>query len=197
MVVLIAIMSAVNTGREERASAAAADLLAVMGGEISSVPLPGVQGPFFPSDEARQRAIVDAAQKVLAAHPGTGAAQLAALALGDAHSKLRAWDPAKAAYEQFLKAAPQNDSLRFGALEGLAIAEEAKGNVDAAVAAYDRLGREVPAFGDRADLERARLLALAGKTADAKAILAAFGDRHKDSLLTAEASERLNRLGGK
>src|SRR5512134_798403 len=67
-VVAIAILSAVNTGREERAGAAAADLLATMGGEISTVPLPGLPGPFFPSDEARQRAVVAAAEKVLAAH---------------------------------------------------------------------------------------------------------------------------------
>src|SRR6266540_464489 len=136
-VLLLAILQATNTAREERAGAAAADLLATMAGEISSVPLPGVQGPFFPTDEARQRAVVDGAEKVLAAHGGTGAAQLAALALGDAH-----------------------------------------------------------AFADRADLERARVLARAGKAADAKELLATFGARHKESLLTAEASERLARLGG-
>jgi tetratricopeptide (TPR) repeat protein len=197
VVVLIAILQAVNSGREERAGAAAADLLATMSGEISAVPLPGLPGPFFPTDEARQRAVVDAAQKVLAGHPGTGAARVAALALGDAQYRLKAFDDAKAAYERFLADAPKDDSLRFGALEGIALAEEAKGNLDAAVAAYGRLGQEVPAFSDRADLERARLLARAGKTAEAKVILAAFGEQHKESLLTADASERLARLGGK
>lgn len=196
-VVLLAVMSAVTAGREERAGAAAADLLATMSGEISAVPLPGLPGPFFPSDEARQRAVVDAANKVAAAHPGTGAARVALLALGDAHYRLKAWDDAKAAYERFLAAAPKDDSLRFGALEGIALAEEAKGSLDAAAAAYERLGKEVPAFADRADLERARVLARAGKTADAKAILASFGEQHKESLLTADASERLARLGGK
>ncbi len=196
-VLLLAILQAANASREERAGAAAADLLATMAGEISSVPLPGSQGPFFPSEEARQRAVVDAAEKVVAAHGGTGAAQLAALALGDAHAKLREWDAAKAAYEKFLAAAPKGDSLRFGALEGVGIAEEAKGNLDAAAAAYERLGREAPAFADRADLERARVLTRAGKAAEAKQLLATFGERHKTSLLTAEASERLARLGGR
>jgi hypothetical protein len=37
----------------------------------------------------------------------------------------------------------------------------------------------------------------AGKTADAKAILSTFTEQHKESLLTADASERLARLGGK
>jgi tetratricopeptide (TPR) repeat protein len=197
VVVLIAVLQAVNAGREERAGAAAAELLATISGEISSVPLPGLPGPFFPSDEARQRAVVEAAQKVIASHPGTGAARMAALALGDAHYKLRAYDDARAAYERFLAEAPKDDSLRFGALEGIALADEAKGNLDAAAADYERLGKEVPAFSDRADLERARVLARAGKTADARTILSTFGEQHKESLLTADASERLARLGGK
>ena len=196
-VVLLAILQAVNAGREERAGAASADLLATMAGEISAVPLPGLPGPFFATEQDKQRAIVDAAQKVLAAHAGTGAARMATLALGDAQLRLKNYDDAKAAYERFLADVPKDDSLRFGALEGIAIAEEAKGNLDAAVAAYDRLAREVPGFADRADLERARVLAKAGKVADAKALLAAFGERHKESLLTADASERLARLGGK
>jgi tetratricopeptide (TPR) repeat protein len=196
-VVLLAIVSAVNTGREERAGAAAADLLTTMSGEISSVPLPGLPGPFYPDEEARQRAVVAAATKVLADHGGTGAAQIAALALGDAHLRLREWDLAKGAYERFLAGAPKGDSLRFGALEGVAVAEEAKGNLEASAQAYERLGREVPAFADRADLERARVLAQAGKTDEAKALLEGFSERHKESLLTPEASERLARLGGK
>jgi tetratricopeptide (TPR) repeat protein len=194
-VVLLAILSAVNTGREERAGAAAADLLATVGGEISSVPLPGLPGPVFPTEEARQRAVVEAARKVLAAHEGTGAARLAALALGDAHLRLREWEEARAAYERFLAAAPKDDSLRFGALEGIALVEEGKGNLDAAAQAYERLGREAPAFADRADLERARVLAQAGKLDEARKILEGFSERHKQSLLVPEASERLARLG--
>ena len=197
VVVVIAVLQAVNTGREERAGAAAADLIATMSGEISAVPLPGLPGPFFPSDEARQRAVVDAAQKVIAGHAGTGAARMAALALGDAQYRLKAYDDAKAAYEKFLADAPREDSLRFGALEGIALAEEAKGTLDAAAAAYERLGREVPSFSGRADLERARVLVKAGKATEAKAILSAFGEQHKESLLTADASERLARLGVK
>jgi tetratricopeptide (TPR) repeat protein len=196
VVVLIAVLSAVNAGREERAGAAAGDLLATMAGDVSPVPIPGLPGPFFPSEEARQRAVVAAAEKVVADHGGTGAARLALLALGDARAKLREWDDARSAYERFLAEAPKDDSLRFGALEGLALADEAKGNLEQAAQGYERLGREAPAFADRADLERARLLARAGKTGEAKALLAGFADRHKDSLLVPEASERLARLGG-
>ncbi len=196
LLAVVAIVAALQSRRNERAGAAASDLLTAMGGEISAVPLPGLPGPFYPSEEARQRAVVAAADRVLADHAGTPAARLAALAKGDASLRLREWDPAKAAYERFLADAPQDDSLRFGALEGIALSEEGKGNLDAAAQAYDRLAREAPAFADRADLERARVLAQAGKTTEAKDLLAAFSERHKESQLTAEASERLSRLGG-
>ena len=196
-VVVLAILSAVQERRAERAGAAASDLLQAMGGEISSVPLPGFPGPFYPSEEARQKAVAAAAERVLSQHPGTAAADLAALADGDARLRLREWDAAKAAYERFLAQAPRGDSLRFGALEGLALAEEGKGNLDAAAQAYERMAREAPAFADRADLERALVLARAGKTQDAKEILSSFPGRHKDSQLTVEASQQLARLGGK
>lgn len=195
--ILLVILSAIQERRADDAGAAASDLLQAMGGEISSVPLPGFPGPFYPSEEARQKAVAAAADRVLAEHPGTGAAGLAALAKGDAHLRLREWDLAKAAYERFLAQASKDDSLRFGALEGLALAEEGKGNLEAAAAVYERMAREAPAFSDRADLERARLLARAGNAAQAKEILAAFGEHHKDSQLTPEASQRLARLGGK
>ncbi len=175
---------------------AASELLAAMGGEISSVPLPGLPGPFYPTEEAKQRAVVTAAEQVMGEHGGTPAAALAALAAGDAHLRLKEWDAAKAAYERFLSGAAKGDSLRFGALEGLGLAEEGKGNLDGAAQAYGRLGREVPSFADRADLDRARVLVAAGKTAEAKDLLAKFSDAHKDSQLTAEAAERLARLGG-
>src|SRR5512138_3306593 len=196
LVVLLAIVSALRTRRDEQAGAAAADLLSVMSGEVSAVPLPGLPGPFFPTEEAKQRAIVAAADRVVADHGGTPAAALASLAAGDAHLRLKEWDAAKAAYERYLAGASKDDSLRFGALEGLGLAEEGKGNLDAAAAAYDRFAREAPAFADRADLDRARVLAAQGKTADAKGLLAGFSEKHKESQLTAEASERLARLGG-
>jgi len=197
LAIVLAVLQTIRQGREERAGQAASELLSTAAGDVSAVPLPGLPGPFFPSEDAKQRAIADAAKRVLAEHPGTGAALLAALSLGDAEVRLRAWDDAKTAYEQYLAAAPPDDSLRFGALEGIAIAEEAKGTLDAAAATYERLGREVPAFADRADLERARLLARAGKVADARALLGTFGEKHKESLLTPDATQLLARIGAK
>jgi tetratricopeptide (TPR) repeat protein len=197
LVVLLAIVFAVRQASSQKVGEAVSHVLETASGTISAVPLPGDPGPFYPTEEARQRAVVGAADAVLAEHGGSDAALLALLAKADAHLKLREWDPAKGAYERFLAEADGDDSLRFGAIEGLALVAEGQGNLDAAAEAYARLAKEVPAFADRADLERARVLALAGKTDEARTILSAFGEAHKQSLLTTQASERLSRLGGK
>jgi tetratricopeptide (TPR) repeat protein len=191
----VAVFSALQARRAQEAGAAGADLLAAMGGEISSVPLPGLPGPFYPSEVARQKAVLAAAERVLADHAGSGAGLLARLAKGDAQLRLRDWDAAAVAYEKFLGEAPKGDSLRFGALEGVALAREGKGDLEGAAQAYERMGKEAPAFADRADLERARVLASAGKTEEAKKLLVGFAGAHKDSLLAAEAATRLGRLG--
>jgi tetratricopeptide (TPR) repeat protein len=197
VMVIAAIFSTLRVQREKDAGVAASALLGVMAGRVSAVPLPGLPGPFYPDEQTRQRAILVEADRVVAAHPGTGPAALAELARGDAHFKLRAWDDAAAAYQRFLAAAPQGDSLRFSALEGLGLVAEAKGDLAGAAAAYERMGKEAPKLADRADLERARVLQAAGKTAEAKELLAAFPERHKDSALATQAADALGRLGGK
>jgi len=159
------------------------------------VPLPGVTGPFFPSDQARQKAILIEADRLLADFPASGPAKLALLAKGDAHYRLGEWDPARQAYERYLAETEVGDSLRFGALEGLAFVSEATNDLEAAAHGWERLGKEAPAFADRADLEAARVYARAGKAAEAKKLLEGFGDRHAGSFLAVEASRRLAALG--
>lgn len=198
-VVLVAAV-AYLTIRERSAAGAAALLSEVYrnaGAEISSVPLPGVPGPFYPSDAARQQAVAEAAGKVLAAYPGSSQAALAALAKGDALLRLGQFDASVAAYQLYLSTAPRTDSFRFSALEGLALVAEGKGDVAGALAGWVRLAGEVPGQADRADLERARLLAGSGKAEEARTLLASFADTHKASQLTGEAAERLAKLGGR
>lgn len=180
----------------EAAGGALAGVYRVAGADLTPVPLPGVAGPTFATDAERQRAVVDAVAKAAPALGASRAAALASLAKGDAHLRLGEWDAAASSYQAYLAGAPKEDSLRFGALEGLAVVEEAKGNADAALAAYGRLAAEAPAHSDRADLARARLLAAAGKKDEARKLLAGFAEAHKGSALAGEASERLARLGG-
>jgi tetratricopeptide (TPR) repeat protein len=195
-VVAIAVLAWMSH-RSERAGAALAAVGTAIQGEVSTVPIPGLPGPFYPTAEAKQRAVIEAAEKVRAAWGGTDAAHTATLAAADAHYALREYDAALPLYQAYAAEAGKGDSLLFGALEGIALSEEGKGNRDAAAQAYERMAREVPAQADRADLERARILADAGKANDAKAILTAFPDAHKDSPLVAEAADRLARLGGR
>jgi tetratricopeptide (TPR) repeat protein len=191
---LVVVVLVVQSSRSKSTGAAVSQLLETVGGTVSSVPLPGSPGPFFPTEEARQRAIIGAADQLLAQHSG-GAAALAALAKGDAHLRLREWDAAKAAYERYLGAAARDDSLRFGALEGLALVAEGQGNLAAAADAFARMAKEAPAFADRADLERARVLGAAGKTEEARQVLAAFPE-HKGSPLGPRPRSG-SKLGGK
>jgi tetratricopeptide (TPR) repeat protein len=196
-VVLLAAL-AVSAYRERRSAGAAAllsEVYRIAGGELSAVPLPGLPGPFFPTDAARQKAVVQAAERVLAEYPGTSQAALAALANGDAHLRLGEFDAAVAAYQGYLSTARRSDSFRFSALEGLALAAEGKGDSAGALAGWARLAAEVPGQADRADLERARLLAASGKVDEARSLLASFSDLHKSSMLTGEAAERLAKLG--
>ena len=198
-VVLVAAL-AISAWREHQSAKAAALLSEVYrtaGAEISAVPLPGVPGPFFPSDAARQKAVAAAADKLLAEAPGTSQAALGALAKGDAQLRLGEPDAAAAAYRLYLSTARRSDSFRFAALEGLALAAEAKGDLAGAIEGWVRLGTEVLAQSDRADLERARLLAASGKVEEARTLLAGFADAHKGSALTGEAADRLAKLGGR
>jgi len=194
---IVVVFAAVQAQRAEAAGSALGSLLGAAGGDISSVPLPGMTGPVYPNEEAKQRAVISKADELLAGYGQTRAAELAALVKGDAHYQLREWDQAGQAYDRYLKETPKEDPLRFGALEGLALVAEAKGDLGGAAQGYERMASEAPRFADRADLERARVLEAAGKTAEARAILAAFSDRHKESLLAPQAAQQLGRLGAR
>jgi tetratricopeptide (TPR) repeat protein len=194
-VAALAVQYAVRSSRDQAGGRLYAALAAVAG-EISAVPLPGVDRPLFRSEEERAQAVVDAAERVRTEHPGSRAAATAALAVGDAYLRLRAWDKAKAAFEAYLGAAGAGDSLRFAAHDGVARALEGKGDLAGAADAFERAGQEA-SYRDRAALERARVLARAGRAEEARKILQAFPEEHKNSPLKTEAAERLGRLGGK
>jgi tetratricopeptide (TPR) repeat protein len=194
ILVVAAVVMSVRERSAEEAGSSLGEVYRTAGAEVTSVPLPGETTQTYPTEAARQKAVIEAATRA------TGSSRqgaLAALAKGDAHLKLGEWDAAAAAYQAYLAGAPRDDAFRFGALEGLALVEEGKGNSDAALAAYARLGAEAPAFADRADLAKARLLAAGGKADEARKLLSGFAEAHKESALAGEASERLNRLGGK
>jgi hypothetical protein len=187
--------SAWQTHREEKAGAALSEAAGAIGGQVSSVPLPGQPGPFFATEVARQEAIAQATEKVRKDYPSSDAANTAALIAASARLRLGQWDAAVSGYQAFLAGTRKDDAMRSDALEGIALAEEGSGRLDAAVLAYERMAKEVPAEADRADLGRSRVLARSGKVEEARKILSGFGEAHKESALLGEAADQLSRLG--
>jgi tetratricopeptide (TPR) repeat protein len=183
--------------RDEKAGALAYEVVRVVGGEVGSSALPGRTGPVYATDAERQKAVIVEADRVLGEYPSTAAGRLALLMKADAQLKLGDADGAIASYERYLGATSSADSLRFGALEGIALALEVKGKAAEAAAAWERAGRDAPGHADRADLERARLLAASGKADEARKLLDGFEGRHKGTTLAGEAADRLARLGAK
>lgn len=200
-VVAVAAVAAVaitaSGSRAEKAGGLAFEVLRAAGGEVSAVPLPGVPGPFYATDAERQQAVIAAADHALAEYPSTAAGRLALLMKADAQLALGQLDAAVASYEKYLAETSSSSSLRFGALEGIALAKEAAGKLDEAAAAWERSAREVAAFADHADVQRARVLEAAGKVEEARKLLEGFAQAHAGSALATEAADRLARLGAK
>jgi tetratricopeptide (TPR) repeat protein len=84
-------------------------------------------------------------------------------------------------------------TVEVGALDGLARAQEGKGDLEAAAKGWEKAAA-IPFYKDRATLERARVLAKAGKTDEAKKALESIP---KESPVAGEAQARLSRLGAK
>jgi predicted negative regulator of RcsB-dependent stress response len=195
--VLMAVVLGAISWMDSRKAAAGALLYRTLDdadGQISGVPLPGVMVPIFPSVEAQYRAVLGRADELRKTYPSSEAARTAALAAAAANLHLAAWDAAIADYESYLATATPKDSLSFLAIEGIARAKEAKGDLPGALAALDRI--QTPAYADRVALERARLLARSGKPAEARKILEAFPQEFKESQLRPEADKQLAALGG-
>jgi len=165
----------------------------VASGEVSSIPLPNVDRPIYKTLQEKEQAVIEAAGKVREQGSGTRAAITAALLEAGAHLALGEWDKAIAGYQSYLSSAPADDSLRFAGLDGLARAQEGKGDLDAAAKTYEKAS-EISFFKDRAILERARALAKAGKTDEAKKALETLP---KESPLRTEAQAQLARLAAK
>jgi tetratricopeptide (TPR) repeat protein len=194
--VVVAIVIGISSWFESRGKTAGADLyraLDVASGEVSSIPLPGFTSPIYKTAEEKEKALLAEAQRVRERHGGSRAATTAALLEADAQFRLGDFDKAIAAYQAYLAAVSADDSLRFAGLDGLARAQERKGDLAAAAGTWEKAGA-IDFFKDRATLERARVLAKSGKPDEARKALEGVA---KDSPLFGEAQERLTRIGGK
>jgi tetratricopeptide (TPR) repeat protein len=191
------IVLAVASQRAEVSGKDTAALLALAASPVVDTPAAGAVDKTFPSDEAKNRALLAEADKVLAAHGVGRSTLLAVLVKANAHLALKEWDAAGAQYARYLAEAPASDSLRFTALENLGILAEQKGDLAGAAQAYERMAKDAPLYADRADLDRARVLSAAGKKDEARPLLAKFSENHPKSTLQREAAQQLQLLGAK
>lgn len=197
LVVAIGVGLALQSRSADSAGRATTELTRLLGAQVATTPPAGSTAKSFPTEEAKNNAILAEADKILAEHGAGQRTLLAVLAKGSAHFALKEWDAAAAAYGSYLAEASQDDSLRFAALENLGIIAEQKGDLAAATQAFERMAKEAPAYADRADLDRARVLKAAGKAEDARQLLTKFAENHPKSTLKQEASQELQRLGAK
>jgi len=105
-------------------------------------------------------------------------------------------DEAIAAYEQILNGSP-DDRLRFLAREGLGYAQEAKGDLPAASATFQKLNDDAAVFPeggfykDRAAYHQARIAEVRGNADEAKKLYREVLDKNPTTSLRDEITNRL------
>lgn len=106
------------------------------------------------------------------------------------------YDEAITAYDAYLKDARGDSHLKFLARKGKAVALEAKGNLDGAIAELKTLETEAPFLQARAQYQQARLLLKKGNKAEGEKLLKGILEKFPGSSLRDEISARLSSLEG-
>lgn len=153
-------------------------------------------------DEAERTAEMLKELDKLDASAGDSAAAVAGK-LVRAAGLLRTGKPAEAEamYREFITAAGAGHPLMFTALEGLAFAREAQGDLDGAIAELDRLAGEKGVFyRDMALYQKGRILERQGKTEDALTVYRQYIAEYplqQQSIAQNEVRKRLEELDPK
>jgi tetratricopeptide (TPR) repeat protein len=209
MLVTVIIGSIIFSNVSERRAKTASDALArierIATGELrpegapatnpDGTPLTDDGVPHFKTDKER----AEAALKELDAFVATSGNPLRTegrLQRGPLLLSLGRTGEAVTAYEEIL-GGKIDDRLRFLAHEGLGYALEAKGDLPAAAAAFEKLADDAAAFGDggfykdRAAFHKARIADLRGNAEDAKRLYREVLDKNPTSSLRDEITNRL------
>lgn len=159
-------------------------------------PIPGDDEKPFASQPEKDQALVAALTPFRSEYSGTLPAATAALPLGAAQLRLAQPDGALSHFGDFLGRAPSTQVLRVSALEGEGYAWEAKGELDRALDAFERMGRE-DAGGFLAGMglyHRARILILQGKKTEAAQALQELVTAKPGTAAATLAQDRLGLL---
>lgn len=150
----------------------------------------------FPTQQAKDEAVVKSLTEFRGAHAGKDAAVTAALPLAQALHRLGRFDEALPLYDEFLSKGPQQSPLRAQALEGKGYAHEMKGELDQALATFDKLASDNKAafLAGMGQFHRARILQAQGKKDEAAKVLSDLQTSHPDSAAARMARERMSLL---
>lgn len=192
---VIALVARHNQGQAREAGGALASALALANRPVEGS-LEALQDPTaekFKTFQEKNEALAKALDEVRAKHSGTEAATTATLFFGDAQFHLGKLDEAAKAYDDFLAKAGEGDALRTLALEGQGYVFEAKKELDKALEAFDKMGKQAVAEPSkaRAAYHRARILEAQGKKQEAAAAFQKLKDEYKEAPAAREAEERL------
>jgi len=165
-------------------------------GEFDDRKLPP-PNPIFADEGARAKSIDDTLAELSSEMSDTDAATAGKLVQAARHMQSGKFPEAKAGYESFLQGQADHP-LAFLAHEGLALAMEAAGDVDGALAQLDTMAPDAGAFyRDQALFHKARMLEGQGKAEDALTTYKAYVEEYpldQDSLARDAVVARLEEL---
>ncbi len=145
--------------------------------------------PIFENDAARSQAALAAYEKAASMHPGRVAEGFARVGRAGVSLELGKLDEARLEYDAVLasSAIEKSSELKGAALEGKGLTLEAKGELPAALEAFQQLSA-VPGFEERALYQQARIKHAQGDVAAVKELL--------NKLFKALGPPKMANLGG-
>jgi tetratricopeptide (TPR) repeat protein len=163
-----AVVSSLASRREQRAAHGLGTALKALDRPVGES-IPGDEQKPFANQQEKDQALVAGLTPFRVEYSGTLPAATAALPLGEAELRLSQADGALPHFGDFLSHTPSTQILRVSALEGEGYAWEAKGQLDRALDAFERMSREDAGgfLGGMGLYHRARILVLQGKKAEA------------------------------
>jgi tetratricopeptide (TPR) repeat protein len=190
-----AVASSLASRREQRAARGLGAALKTLDRPVGE-PIAGDDEKPFANQLEKDQALVAAVTPFRTEFSGTLPAAVAALPLGAAEVRLAQPDLAITHFGEFLAHTPSSQVLRVSALEGEGYAWEAKGQLDRALDAFERMSRE-DAGGFLAGMglyHRARILVLQGKKAEAAQAFQELVAAKSGTPVAALAQDRLGLL---
>jgi len=148
------------------------------------------------SQEENYKKAIEQYQKTIQDYPGTPAAAIAQLYIGNAYMELKDFDSAVSAYRSSLDKKPLNDVMAGLAYQRLGYAYLAKNDFEDAQKAFESVDHLAGALNkDQVDYELGRVNETLGKKEEAIKRYQEIVKQFTDSLFLAEAQQRLTAWG--